>query len=76
MKKNLIIITLAIFAMVSSCSSYRMSNEAATLLKECKLASNVINQVISDCPDYFYDVLVETDAWQEYIEVIPFDYYE
>jgi hypothetical protein len=53
-----------------------MSNNAAMLLKECKAASNVINQVYTDDSIYFMDVLIETEVWDKYQSLIPFDYYE
>jgi hypothetical protein len=46
-----------------------MSNRAAYHYREAELASKVINQVRLDNPDYYYDVLIETDAWQEYVDL-------
>jgi hypothetical protein len=46
-----------------------MSNRAAAHYKEAYYASKVIEQIILDNEDYYYDVLVETDAWQNYIDL-------
>lgn len=76
MNKNFLLILLTIICSITSISLVQMSNRAALLLKECKAASNVINQVYQDNEEYFLDVLIETDAWNEYQSIIPFDYYE
>lgn len=76
MNKNFLLILLTIVCSILSISLVQMSNRAALLLKECKAASNVINQVYQDNEEYFLDVLIETDAWSEYQSIIPFDYYE
>ena len=76
MKKNIIIILLSLYGIVVSCELFTMSNTAAVLLKECKAASNVINQVYIDDSIYFMNVLIETEVWDKYQSLIPFDYYE
>lgn len=69
MNKNFLLILLVAMTCISSCSSFKMSNRAAKHFEEAYWASKVIEQVRKDLPDYFYDVLVETDAYQEYITV-------
>lgn len=43
-----------------------MSNRAATHYEEAYLASKVIECIREDNPEYFYDVLVETNIYQDY----------
>lgn len=69
MNKNFLLILLTIVCSITSCSSIKMSNRTSYYYKEACLASKVIEQVIRDNPDYYYDVLVETDAWQNYIDL-------
>lgn len=76
MNKNFLLVLLTIVCSITSISLVQMSNRAALLLKECKAASNVINQIYQDNEEYFLDVLIETDVWNEYQSIIPFDYYE
>lgn len=70
MNKNFLLILLTIVSIISSCSSINMSNRAAAHYEEAYLASKVIKQIREDNPDYFYDVLIETDVYQEYIDYI------
>ena len=70
MNKNFLLILLTIVCSITSCSSFKMSNRAAAHYKEAYLASKVIEQIRKDNPDYFYDVLIETDVYQEYIDYI------
>lgn len=70
MNKNFILILLTIVSIISSCSSINMSNRAAAHYEEAYLASKVIEQIREDNPDYFYDVLIETDVYQEYIDYV------
>lgn len=70
MNKNFLLVLLAIVSIISSCSSFKMSNRAETYYKEAYFASKVIEQIRQDNPDYFYDVLVKTDVWQEYINCL------
>ena len=51
-------------------SSFRMSNLATFHYKEAYLASKVIEEIKVHETEYFYDVLVETDAYQNYVEFI------
>lgn len=76
MQKNIIIGLLAVLSLISLISLKESYDRMMILLEECKAASNVINQVYNDNEDYFLDVLVETDVWQKYQSIIPFDYYE
>ena len=70
MNKNYLIVLLVAMTCITSCSSFKMSNYASYHYKEAKLASKVINQIKEDNPDYFYDILIETDVYQEYIDLI------
>lgn len=70
MNKNYLIALLIGMTSIASYSSFKMSNRAAAHYKEAYLASKVIEQIRKDNPDYFYDVLIETDVYQEYIDYI------
>lgn len=70
MNKNFLLILLTIVCSITSCSSFKMSNRAATHYEEAYLASKVIEYIREDNPNYFYDVLIETDVYQEYIDYI------
>lgn len=67
MNKNFLLILLTIVCSVLSISLVQMSNRASFYYEEACLASKVIEQVILDNEDYYYDILVETDAWQNYV---------
>ena len=70
MNKNFLLVLLVTMTCITACSSFKMSNIASFHYKEAYLASKVIEQVKEDNPDYFYDVLIETDTYQEYIDLI------
>lgn len=67
MDKNILLILLTIVCSTLAISLVQMSNRATAHYKEAYYASKVIEQVILDNEDYYYDVLVETDAWQDYV---------
>lgn len=67
MNKNFLLILLTIVCSILSISLVQMSNRAAYHYREAELASKVVEQIIFDNEDYYYDVLVETDAWQDYV---------
>lgn len=67
MNKKYLIVLLVAVTCITSCSSFKMSKYASYYYEEALLASKVIEQIKEDNPDYFYDVLVETDAWQDYV---------
>ena len=69
MKKNIIIVVLAVVAIVSCISTYQMSNEASYWMNRCSAAEEVINQVEEDQENYVLDVLCESAAWYEWYEV-------
>ena len=69
MNKNFLLILLTIVCSILSINLVQMSNRASFHYKEAYYASKVIEQVILDNEDYYYDVLVETDAWQNYINL-------
>lgn len=70
MNKNFLLILLTIVCSVLAISLVQMANKAAAHYEEAYLASKVIEQIREDNPDYFYDVLIETDVYQEYIDYI------
>ena len=67
MDKNILLILLTIVCSTIAISLVQMSSRATAHYKEAYYASKVIEQVILDNEDYYYDVLVETDAWQDYV---------
>lgn len=69
MNKNFLLILLTIVCSILAISLVQMSNRASFHYKEAYYASKVIEQVILDNEDYYYDVLIETDAWQNYINL-------
>lgn len=69
MNKNFLLILLTIVCSILAISLVQMSNRASFHYKEAYYASKVIEQIILDNEDYYYDVLVETDAWQNYIDL-------
>lgn len=69
MNKNFLLILLTIVCSILAISLVQMSNRASFHYKEAYYASKVIEQIILDNEDYYYDVLVETDAWQNYINL-------
>lgn len=71
MKKNIIIVVLAVVAIVSFISSYQMSSRASYWMQRCDAAEEVINRVEADMPDYVMDVLCEGDEWSIWLEYNP-----
>ena len=69
MKKNIIIVVLAVMAVVSFISTYQMSYRASYWMNRCEAAEEVINQVEEDQENYVLDVLCESAAWYEWYEV-------
>ena len=69
MNKNFLLILLTIVCSILAISLVQMSNRASFHYKEAYYASKVIEQVILDNEDYYYDVLIETDVWQNYIDL-------
>lgn len=69
MNKNFLLILLTIVCSILAISLVQMSNRASFHYKEAYYASKVIEQIILDNEDYYYDVLIETDAWQNYIDL-------
>lgn len=69
MKKNIIIVVLAVVAIVSFISTYQMSSRASYWMGRCSAAEEVINQVEEDQENYVLDVLCESAAWYEWYEV-------
>lgn len=67
MNKKILLVLLTIVSIISSCSSIQMSNRAVAHYEEAYLASKVIEYIREDNPEYFYDVLVETDVYQDYV---------
>lgn len=71
MKKNIIIVVLAVMAIVSFISTYQMSSRASYWMNRCDAAEEVIDRVEADMPDYVMDVLCEGDEWSIWLEYNP-----
>ena len=71
MKKNIIIVVLAVVAIISLISSYQMSSRASYWMQRCDAAEEVIDRVEADMPDYVMDVLCEGDEWNIWLEYNP-----
>ena len=71
MKKNIIIVVLAVMAIISLISSYQMSSRASYWMQRCDAAEAVIDRVETDIPDYVMDVLCEGDEWNIWLEYNP-----
>lgn len=71
MKKNIIIVVLAVVAIVSFISTYQMSSRASYWMQRCDAAEEVIDRVEADMPDYVMDVLCEGDEWSIWLEYNP-----
>ena len=70
MIKNYYSLIVTILSVVALISLNQMVNRAKTNIEECIAAQKVIEKVRNDNPDYFYDVLVETDEYQDYVEIL------
>lgn len=71
MKKNIIIVVLAVMAIISFISSYQMSSRASYWMQRCDAAEEVIDRVEADMPDYVMDVLCEGNEWSIWLEYNP-----
>ena len=71
MKKNIIIVVLAVMAIISFISTYQMSSRASYWMNRCDAAEEVIDRVEEDMPDYVMDVLCEGDEWSIWLEYNP-----
>lgn len=71
MKKNIIIVVLAVVTIVSFISTYQMSSRASYWMNRCDAAEEVIDRVEADMPDYVMDVLCEGDEWGIWLEYNP-----
>lgn len=69
MKKNVIIVVLAILVIVLFASVRSMSSRVSYWMQRCNAAETVINRVESDNPDYILDVLCEGDEWCNWMEL-------
>ena len=69
MKKNIIIVVLAVVAIVSFISSYQMSSRASYWMQRCDAAESVIDRMADDNEDYFLDVIMEGDEYMEWFDL-------
>lgn len=67
MKKNIIIVVLSILSIVSLTSLKSMSSRASYWMQRTVAAEAVIERCAEDCEDYFLDVLMEGDEFNEWI---------
>ena len=67
MKKNIIIVVLSILSIISMTSLKSMSSRAAYWMKRTTAAEEVIDRCSKDCKDYFYDVLMEGEEFNNWI---------
>ena len=66
MKKNIIIVVLSILSIISITSLKSMSSRAAYWMKRSYAAEAVIDKCAEDCEDYFLDVLMEGDEYNDW----------
>lgn len=69
MKKNIIIVVLAVVAIVSFISTYQMSSRASYWMQRCDAAEKVIDRWANDDEDYFLDVIMEGDEYMEWFDL-------
>lgn len=69
MKKNIIIVVLAVVAIVSFISTYQMSSRASYWMNRCDAAEAVIDRWANDDEDYFLDVIMEGDEYMEWFNL-------
>lgn len=67
MKKNIIIVVLSILSIISMTSLKSMSSRAAYWVQRATAAEAVIDRCSKDCKDYFYDVLMEGEEFNNWI---------
>lgn len=67
MKKNIIIVVLSILSIVSLTSLSSMSSRASYWMQRTVAAEAVIERCAEDCEDYFLDVLMEGDEYNDWI---------
>lgn len=67
MKKNIIIVVLSILSIVSLTSLSSMSSRASYWMKRTTAAEKVIERCAEDCEDYFLDILMEGDEYNDWI---------
>lgn len=65
--KNIIIAVLVLIVAILFASLRGMSNRAAYWLERCYAAERVIDRCEEDCEDYFLDVLMEGDEYNDWI---------
>lgn len=67
MKKNIIIVVLSILSIISMTSLKSMSSRAAYWQKRSHAAEAVIDRCAEECKDYFLDVLMEGEEFNNWI---------
>ena len=67
MGKNFIILVLFVVSVISLASLKSMSSRAAYWMQRSYAAEAVIDRCSEDCADYFYDVLMEGEEFNNWI---------
>lgn len=71
--KHIIIIILVVTNIITIIALDNMSNRATSHMREAdniyNVMENLLDRIHDDNPDYFLDVLTETDEYQEYEEL-------
>lgn len=67
MGKNFIILVLVVLSVVSLTSLKSMSSRASYWMQRTVAAEEVIERCAEDCEDYFLDVLMEGDEFNDWI---------
>ena len=67
MKKNVVILVLFVVSVISLTSLKSMSSRAAYWMQRSYAAEAVIDRCSKDCKDYFYDVLMEGEEFNNWI---------
>lgn len=67
MKKNVIIVVLSVLVIMLFASVKSMSSRASYWMQRTVAAEAVIERCAEDCEDYFLDVLMEGDEYNDWI---------
>ena len=67
MKKNVVILVLFVVSVISLTSLKSMSSRASYWMQRTVAAEAVIERCAEDCEDYFLDVLMEGDEYNDWI---------
>lgn len=69
MVKNFIILVLFVISVTSLISLKSMSSRAAYWMERTTAAEAIIERCSKDCEDYFLDVLVEGDEFNDWVTI-------